>query len=929
VQAQAVPDTNSVSLRIVFGEKQESTRDYSGSISVTQGRILNIQPWRFFSADAVNGTAGWRLQLKYAVFENQPDHPRPLTTPGPPQNIVPAGVTVTLQAPPTAVVHVSTSQGSFEVPLRDLAGGAVRWFMDGDVWVQQTATANLVSPTGTDENDYPSVAVTRKGIVWVAWQAYKDRGDHVYARHSTANGWSQPFQLTAERSDVFQTAIGEDAEGRIWAVWSERKGQDWDLFARFYNGTSWSAVRKLTSSHQPNAFHKMIGGSHLIWTGYDNGRSHVYWSKLNGDTWSEAREVSGISAWMPDAALDSKGNLWIGYDSYRTGNYDVFVRRVSADGTLGEEMQVTRSPRFQAHASIAVDKQDRVWVAWDESGSNWGKDYSRDDTWRGTTIYADRFPKVAVLEGTTWKQPAADVMASVPRRYSRFIQLPKLTVDANGRMWLALQIRTACGNNRSDFWANNGRWERFLTSFEGDRWTPAMPLPDSGSRNEGPFQMQAYGNGVWMTWSKDNKPLVQAAAAAAATGTKKKGAAKKAAAASLPATIYEVDAATFTRAATPRATALVAMTESTGTAASLHLEEAADVARMRSYRTSSGLQILRGDFHRHTEISTDGAGDGSIEDYFRYMMDAAEMDTGIIADHNAGNDNEYSWWRTEKAHDLYLIRNRYTPMFGYERSVPYPNGHRNIVFAQRGVRTLPIGREEQQGLANTGPILYPYLKQHRGIAMLHSLATGQGSDYRDNDPDVEPLVELYQGYHANYEYEGAPKAETAAYLVSAHSTFEPAGFYWNALAKGHLLGVQSSSDHISTHTSYTMIYTPSTSRADIVESMRKRHAYGATDNILLDYSATDSANREHFMGDAFASKTAPKLNVKVTGTAKIVSVEIVKDGKFVFMTQPNSTNAQFAFIDQNPGNTRSWYYVRVMQVDRNMAWSSPIWVDYR
>ena len=45
--------------------------------------------------------------------------------------------------------------------------------------------------------------------------------------------------------------------------------------------------------------------------------------------------------------------------------------------------------------------------------------------------------------------------------------------------------------------------------------------------------------------------------------------------------------------------------------------------------------------------------------------------------------------------------------------------------------------------------------------MLHSLATGQGTDYRDNDPDVEPLVEIYQGYHANYEYEGAPRAETA------------------------------------------------------------------------------------------------------------------------------------------------------------------------
>lgn len=476
-QAQSVPDGSAVSLRIVFGEKQESTRDYSGSITMSQGRVLAIQPWRFFGGDAVNGTSGWRLNLKYAVFESQPDHSRPLSTPGPPQNIVPAGVTVTLEAPPTAVARVSTTQGSFEVPLRDLANGAVRYFMDGDVWVQQTPASTMVSPVATQENDHPSIAVTRKGVVWVAWQAYNDRGDHVYARHSTASGWSEPFQLTTNKADVFQTSVGEDVSGRIWAVWSERRGENWDLYARSYNGTQWSAVRKLTTAHQPNAFHKLIGGSHLIWTGYDNGRSHIYWSKLTGDTWSEAREISGVSAWMPDGALDSKGNLWVAWDSYRNGNYDIYVRRVSADGTPGDEQQLTKSARFQAHASVAIDKRDRVWVAWDESGANWGKDYSRDDTWRGTTIYADRFPKVAVLDGGVWKQPAADVMAAVPRRYSRFIQLPKLASDANGRMWMSLQIRTSCGNNRSDFWANNGHWERFVTSFEGDRWTPLMPRP--------------------------------------------------------------------------------------------------------------------------------------------------------------------------------------------------------------------------------------------------------------------------------------------------------------------------------------------------------------------------------------------------------------------------------------------------------------------
>jgi hypothetical protein len=207
--------------------------------------------------------------------------------------------------------------------------------------------------------------------------------------------------------------------------------------------------------------------------------------------------------------------------------------------------------------------------------------------------------------------------------------------------------------------------------------------------------------------------------------------------------------------------------------------------------------------------------------------------------------------------------------------------------------------------------------------MLHSLATDQGSDYRDNDPEVEPLVEIYQGYHANYEYAGAPRAEVPGYTVATHGQFRPLGFYWNALEKGYKLGVESSSDHISTHTSYTMVFSPSTERADVVEAMRKRHAYGATDNIVLEFRAGDA-----IMGDALAAAAPPRMTVKAIGTGAIDRIDIVKDGKFVFENRPGREAAEFTWVDNAPGTGRSWYYVRAIQADRQMAWSSPIWVDY-
>ena len=64
--------------------------------------------------------------------------------------------------------------------------------------------------------------------------------------------------------------------------------------------------------------------------------------------------------------------------------------------------------------------------------------------------------------------------------------------------------------------------------------------------------------------------------------------------------------------------------------------------------------------------------------------------------------------------------------------------------------------------------------------MLHSLATQQGLDYLDNDPEVEPLVEIYQGYDANYEYAGAPRAEGADYWVNVHEGLPP----WATIGTG-------------------------------------------------------------------------------------------------------------------------------------------------
>lgn len=124
-----------------------------------------------------------------------------------------------------------------------------------------------------------------------------------------------------------------------------------------------------------------------------------------------------------------------------------------------------------------------------------------------------------------------------------------------------------------------------------------------------------------------------------------------------------------------------------------------------------------------------------------------------------------------------------------------------------------------------------------------------GTDWRDNDPDSEPVVEIYQGDRQNYEMPGAPRSNNEKDPIGG---WRPNGFVNLALEKGYKLAFQASSDHISTHMSYCNLLAAATTREAVFDAFRKRHVYGATDHILAEFTSGS-----HIMGDAFTSSAAP------------------------------------------------------------------------
>ena len=281
----------------------------------------------------------------------------------------------------------------------------------------------------------------------------------------------------------------------------------------------------------------------------------------------------------------------------------------------------------------------------------------------------------------------------------------------------------------------------------------------------------------------------------------------------------------------------------------------------------------------------------------------------------------YDWWRTQKLADAFHVRGRFTPLFGYERSIPWPYGHRNIIQPDRGmtafgrtVRPRPVTEDSPREPDELR--LWEHLRGRNVVSIPHTLAAGGGTDFSYNDAALEPLVEIFQGCRMSYEAGGAPR-------VSSNERFE-AGFAQSALAKGYKVGFIASSDHRSTHISYAAVYAEAPTREAIFRALQQRHAYAATDNIVVDVRVGDA-----IMGDSTTTREVPAVHVSVRGTGPIHKIQIIKDNAHVYEFGPAQRVASFVYRDRDARPGESYYYVRIQQEDGQMAWASPIWVEYR
>ena len=900
-----------ISFLVRLGLTDPEPRSWKGSVQATGGEVTELRSWRPRATDQIDGTK-WSLatsegrKFRYRNWEPEPSSPVP-------DYVYAPGLFLTVEAGPDTRLVLNTDQGSISFRAGDVSPGKRRLFLNGAVSVERAVAAHTVSGSGY-ENGFADVAADGKGGWWAAWVGYKDWSNRVLVRHFDGQHWGETQELTGA-ADVYLVRMISDGRGGAWVVWSDQNEGNFDLWGRHLEGGAWGEPQRLTASLGPDIHQALAldadGRVWLTWQGFRIGQSEILARRWDGQRWSGEEVVSTSQAddWNPAIAADAQGRVWIAWDTYDKGDYDVLMRSHSAD-SWHKVIPVADTARYEAYPSLACDAEGRVWAAWNESDMQWGKDTGFLLRRQATQLYSSRWLNTGVYGNGQWRNTHVSLESSLPEDLRGFNDYPRVQIDGEGRFWVLFRHRflrqrevppTAA--------AHRAAWETFAVAYDGRKWSTPTPLPVTQGRSDTGTGFARTSDGrVVAAWATDNRIYDDYFF--------KKGEV-------FSGRIPEPGGSVLS----PR---LAARIRDELTFFTNHPTEAEDVKRVQDYTIDSGgkqYKIYRGDLHRHTEYSGDGNNDGALNDTYRYAINAAAFDyLGLTDHHNSGGPNiEYINWLLQQRVDVFTVPGRFVPVYGYERGLGYPQGHRNVFFSDRGNPTFPNVENENDPDVGAKP-LYEYLKKYNGVTMSHTSATGMGTDWRDNDPEVEPLVEIYQGDRVSAEYEGAPKAAVEEDITSQAGGFRPRGYVWNAWAKGYKLGVQASSDHLSTHISYANLIAEDLSREGLLDAMRKRHAYASTDNIILDYRV-ETGGREYIQGDIVRSESGKfQFRIRVQGTAPIQQLDVIRNKEFVLTLQNRESNLDFTYVDERPVSGESYYYVRVQQANDQIAWSSPIWI---
>lgn len=349
-------------------------------------------------------------------------------------------------------------------------------------------------------------------------------------------------------------------------------------------------------------------------------------------------------------------------------------------------------------------------------------------------------------------------------------------------------------------------------------------------------------------------------------------------------------------------------------------------------------RLYWGEIHAHTEMS-DGSGDFS--ELYRHAHEEGCLDFSAASDHaEFFSDNQWLWMQdVTNAHNQ---PGRFVTLVGYETE---PNQRDRNVYTSRP--RLKLFRGRYPPTSSLDLIWEHFRGDEEVVAGVHALlAHGISWDHwLQHDPSVERFLEVYSMWGAN-DFRDNPLIPDWIPQWVSQGLIKPGMTANELLQKGPKLGFTGGGDchcgrcgfapedpdgqgtrphgfspFIRYRCGMTAAVMPRLDRISLIQAIRTRRTYATTGaRILLDFTAGGFP-----MGSAGVAEEVVCC-ATVHAVEPIGLIEIVKDGSVVWSEELDSLDAAITWRDPAPRSGEHYYYLHVVQVDGQMAWSSPIWI---
>ncbi len=299
-----------------------------------------------------------------------------------------------------------------------------------------------------DENNINARLIrVSEDTLWAVWNTWRDVATRVFATCIGPETFS-PIQPLSETADTQANPVAAAAGGLVHFFWLAKDGTDKCIMTRRYEGgfADQQVLVQLPAGACCGHLEAVADVTGAVWlarTQMLDGQGSIELLRIADGAVDARHSLRADQRHNQRPALAAAdGGVWVVWDSFCDGSYDIYGCRVDRGGPAPVE-RISQSPLWSTIPALTIDGQGRPWVAWVawqdciNEDSVFDQAFSiacavRDDEgWRAVCDNAGNPACVDLRHGLTLGQPRGWYQSYRGRR-----RRPLLRLADDGAVWL-------------------------------------------------------------------------------------------------------------------------------------------------------------------------------------------------------------------------------------------------------------------------------------------------------------------------------------------------------------------------------------------------------------------------------------------------------------------------------------------------------------